>query len=326
MTKKNILFLNGVPDNRKVIVNSIDKDGIYKWISKGSTNLDSFLKNDLFDISSVIFDVTGDQELPRIMISAVFNQIADADSHKITLQKADDFYKSISDQVPFFNPPSLVMKTTRDTIYRSLQGIEKLHVPKTVKIQPKSPADIYHTIQKEGFEFPVIFRQAGDHGGISTIRVDDDTEQFSEFALDGRDYYLTQFVEYVKNGTYVKYRLIIVDGEVFLRHVYMSKDWVVHNANQLGDKASHPYQKDVAKRFLQDIKPLIQPVITEIHDRLGLDYFGIDCNIDENMNILVFEVNPSMNVFSQTKNSMIFSKHIEKIRTALINMLAQKTK
>lgn len=61
------------------------------------------------------------------------------------------------------------MKTTRDNIYRLFQGIDKLHVPKTVKIQPKSPADIYETITKEGFSFPVIFRQAGDHGGISTI-------------------------------------------------------------------------------------------------------------------------------------------------------------
>ncbi|HSR74091.1 MAG TPA: hypothetical protein VLL31_04540, partial [Sulfurovum sp.] len=157
------------------------------------------------------------------MIHGVFNQISDPDTNQITLQKAEDFYKMVSAHVPFFNIPSHVRRTSRDNIYKLLQGIDHLHVPKTVKIQPKSPKDIYDTIKEEGFEFPVIFRQAGDHGGVSTVRVDDETEQFYVFPLDGRDYYLTQFVEYFdENGLYKKYRLMVVDGKVYLRHVKVS--------------------------------------------------------------------------------------------------------
>lgn len=84
------------------------------------------------------------------------------------------------------------MKTTRDSIYSILSGIKKLNAPKTLKIQPRSPKEIYETIKKEGFEYPVIFRQAGDHGGISTIRIDNNTEQFYQFALDGRDFKSTE--------------------------------------------------------------------------------------------------------------------------------------
>jgi len=324
MIKKNILFINGIEDNRDIQISKIDQTGNIQWQSRGSANLSNFLENEQFICSRITLDTTFDQELPRQKIHGVFNEIADPDSHKITLKKAEEFYKSISPEIPFFNVPSHVMRTTRDNIYKLLHGIDKLHVPKTVKIQPKCPQDIYEVIKKEGFSFPVIFRQAGDHNSISTIRIDDTNEKFYAFALDGRDYYLTQFVEYIQNSIYVKYRLIVVDGEVFLRHVYLSQDWAVHSTNQIDEKVSHPYQKDIAKRFLKDIKPLIQPVMTEIYHRLGLDYFGIDCNIDEDMNILVFEINPSMNVFLQTKNSMIFSKHIEKIRTALIDMLNKK--
>ena len=233
--KKNILFINGVPDDQSIFVYEIDENGVYKWRSIGSSNVGKFLQNDMFDRSSILFDITADQELPRRMISAVFNEISDADTHKITLKKADDFYISISDKVPFFNPPSLIMKTTRDNIYRSLQGIEKLHVPKTVKIQPRSPSDIYDIVKKENFEFPVIFRKAGDHGGISTIRVDDETEQFYQFPLDGRDYYLTQFVENKDNGLYRKYRLMVVDGNVYLRHVKVGAEWLVHHKNQINN-------------------------------------------------------------------------------------------
>ena len=225
MTKKNILFLSGIADNRDMILSRIDQNGKIAWVHQGSANINNFIENDQFSCARVILDTTSDQQLPRQMIHAVFNQISDPDTHKITLSKANEFYHHIPKHIPFFNIPSHIMQTTRDNIYQLLQGIDKLHVPKTVKIQPKSPADIYEAITKEGFSFPVIFRQAGDHGGISTIRVDDETEQFYAFALDGRDYYMTQFAEYAnEEGIYAKYRLVVVDGEVYLRHVIFS-DW-----------------------------------------------------------------------------------------------------
>jgi len=233
----------------------------------------------------------------------------------------DDFYKAVSGNVPFFNAPSKIMKTTRDNIYQLLQGIDKLHVPKTVKIQPESPSDIYDIIKKEDFKFPVIFRQAGDHGGISTILIKDETESFYAFPLDGRDYYLTQFEDYKEDGLYRKYRLIVVDGVVYLRHAKFGDQWMVHNMTQISNPES--LQKAVAKRFLNEIKPPIQPIVTKIYNRLKLDYFGIDCAIDKNMNILVFEINPNMGIFLQTK-VIIFKDHLEMIRQALIKMIEKK--
>ncbi len=325
MSKKNILFINGVPDNHKVKVRKIQKDGSVSWGGSGSANVSNYLKNDLFDISDLIFDTNRDQKLPRKMIHAVFNQISDPDSHKIALKKADDFYKAVSGNIPFFNAPSNVMKTTRDNIYRSLQGIDKLHVPKTVKLQPRSPSDIYDIIEKEDFEFPVIFRQAGDHGGISTILIENNSEQFYDFPLDERDYYLTQFVDCAYKGVYTKYRLIVIDGEVFMRHAIFSKNWMVHGGAQLKNEVSNTNKQFIADRFTKEIKPLIQPIVTEIYHLLGLDYFGIDCDIDNEMNMLVFEVNVNMRIFALTdaKNN-IFVDHIERARQALIKMLSSK--
>ena len=317
MTKKHILFIYGVPDNHKVKVTKIEKNGNINWRISGSANISHYLENNFFDRLDIVFDTRMDQMLPGQMIHGVFNQISDPDTHKITLQKAENFYQAVSSRVAFFNLASDVMRTARYTVYQLLQGIDKLHVPKTVKIEPKSPKDIYNTIKEEGFEFPVIFRQAGDHGGISTIRVEDETERFYAFPLDGREYYLTQFVEYAQDGVYSKYRLVVVDGEVFIRHVIFSKEWMVHAANQLDDKESEAYKKDIAERFTREIKPKIQPIITEIYNRLQLDYFGIDCTIDSDMNLLIFEINANMNIFAQSKKTL-FSKHIEMIRSALI--------
>lgn len=330
--KKKILFINGVSDNGKTVIRQVHKNGKIKWGGSGSANLSNFLQNDLFDRSNLLFDTRKDQKVPGQMIHAIFNQISDADTHKITLSKADDFYKAVSSQVPFFNVPSNIMKTTRDNIYKLLQGIDHLHVPKTVKIQPKSPSDIYEIIKNEGFKFPVIFRQAGDHGGISTIRVDDDSEQFYEFALDGRDYYLTQFVDYAdKDGVYVKYRLIVVGGEVFIRHAIFSDSWVIHSRSRSYMEMNKQYQQqevNILKTFHKEIKPKIQGIISQIHKRLGLDYFGIDCNIDKDMNLLIFEINANMNVFTNTAKSSnnLWTKQIEIIKKAIIKMILKGKK
>ena len=324
MSKKNIIFIEGIPDDKKISVTKIQKDGSFDCIKGGSSNLMNFLKTDAFNSIGITFDTAVEQELPQLMIHGVFNEISDPDSNHITLEKLENLRKSAPANIPFFNLPADVMKTTRDNIYQLLQGIDKLHVPKTVRIQPKSPSDIYDAIKKEGLEFPVIFRQAGDHGGKSTIRIDDDGEQFYPFALDGRDYYLTQFVDYVdEKGVYAKYRLTVVNGEVFLRHVIFGKEWMVHARSQLPEKESKILKGKVAKNFNQKIKPEIAPIITEIHKRLNMDYFGIDCNIDQNMNILVFEINASMNqqFHSITKNSVFF-KHTEAILNAIIQMIS----
>ncbi|KYJ87045.1 ATP-grasp domain-containing protein [Sulfurovum riftiae] len=322
MQKKNILFINGIPDNKKVKVHTILKDGRIGWETKGSANISSFIQNDLFNRSVVTFDTNPEQDVELNNIHAVFNEISDPDTHKNTLQKAENFYKSVAGKIPFFNIPSNIMKTTRDNIYQLLQDIDKLHVPKTVRSQPRSPSDIYDAIEKEGFDFPIIFRQAGDHGGISTLRVDDTTEEFYAFPLDGRDYYLTQFVEYAdKDGIYAKYRLIVVDGEVYLRHAKFSDQWMVHHSTQINNPEE--LQKAVSKRFLNEIKPIIQPIITEIYNKLKVDYFGIDCNIDNEMNLLVFEINANMGTFVQAKGD-IFKNYVEMIGQALIKMIVSK--
>ncbi len=321
MLKKNVLFISGVADDREVMVSKIDNNGKINWRTKGSANVSKYLENDLFQCLKVVLDTRSDQELPRQMIHGVFNEISDADTHKITLDKANQFYQAISPEVPFFNIPSNVMKTSREQIYQLLQGIEKLHVPKTIKIQSKTSQEVHDLIKKEGFEYPVIFRQAGDHGGISTIRVENETEQFYSFPLDGRDYYLTQFVEYVDEGLYKKYRLMVIDGEVYLRHVKISEEWMVHHRNQIA--YPEKLQKIVSKSFLSQIKSTIQPIVNEIHKRLQLDYFGIDCYIDKNMNLLIFEINPSMNIFNKAKKE-IFNNHLELIRSGLIKMIINK--
>ncbi|MEN8304682.1 MAG: hypothetical protein ABFQ64_11515, partial [Campylobacterota bacterium] len=106
------------------------------------------------------------------------------------------------------------------------------------------------------------------------------------------------------------------------RHVVFGKEWMVHAKSQLKEKEKD--QVSIAKCFNREIKPLIQPTITEIHNRLGLDFFGIDCYIDKEMDLLAFEINTNMNILILSKNA--FVKHAEAIQQALVKMLTTDTK
>ena len=327
MTPKNILFLNGLPDNRQVEVNYIDKNNTMHYALRGSANIAQMMDKEQIIPSIVVFDTHLKQDMnAESNIHAIFNEISDADTHFITLAKAQKLYNMFSDKMPFFNKPDNIMKTSRSRIYQLLHDIKGLHVPKTVQIQPKSASDIYDAIEKEGLEFPVILRKAGEHNGIGTLLIEDDSEQFYAFALNGQNHYLTQFVEYAdEDGIYAKYRLVVVDGEVFIRHIIFSDHWKVHQ-REFMEKNLEFQEKEIAifQHFDKEIKPKIQPIITEINQQLGLDYFGIDCTLDENFNITLFEANANMDILTHSndkKNELLTKKiqHIEEAVSAMIN-------
>lgn len=332
MEKSNILFISGMGDSGMVKVSKVQKDGNLLWLGSGSANIANHLSFTPFNIRKVTFDTTEEQKFPSMRIHGVFNQVADPDSHAIVLDKVEKFYSRISGKVPFFNLPSKIAKTSREKIYKELQSIDKLNVPKTIKFQPASPSEVHDTIKSEGFVYPVIFRKTGDHGGISTIRVEDETEQFYAFALDGSNYYLTQFVDYAdEEGIYAKMRLVVVDGRVFVRHVIFSDNWIIHSRSRDFMQQNKRYkerEREILASFETSVKPHIQRTIDAIYTHLGLDYFGIDCTLDKVYNMTVFEINANMNVLTNNAKDIdnIWTKQIDIIKEAIVEMITQRVK
>ena len=318
---QNVLFVNGIGDDSNIHVASIKKNGAHSFVYSGGTNLFNFIENKDIKKQMLILDSNQTQDIQIHPMDTVFNEISDADTHKMALSKLKNIYKLLPKKTRFLNHPENILKTTRDSVHNLLQGIEKLHVPKTIKIRPSSPDDIYKAIENEKMLFPVIFRKAGDHGGVSTVLLKDENEMFYNFALDTREYYLTQYVETSKDGLYSKYRLVVVDGEVYIRHCIFNDDWIIHSQSR-----STAYIKNEQAnllRFEKEIKPKIQTTIDKIYQVLQLDYFGIDCSIDEDMNIILFELNANMNVLIRSNNELESStnQYRDRIYQAVINMI-----
>ena len=323
MSKKSILFVNGIGDDSSLEVRSINEEGLHMPTYSGSANIYNYFHSDLCDKVMITLDTDLNQRITTGAPDMIFNQISDADTHKAALFKMDYIYKEYAGKIPFLNPPENIKKTTRDSVYQLLQGIDKLNIPKTVKIEPKLPSDIYESIEKEHFKFPVIIREVDQHDDIGTLLVVDNKEQFHALALDGRAYYLTQFSNYHLNGLYRKEQLVVVNGEVFIGDVQFSDNWLVDGQSQLHSTDTSTMKKSIAKRFESDIKPIIQPIITEIYSRLGLDYFKIDCHITQDNKLLVFNINANMDVFNKVKTD-IFIDQINMIHKNLTNMVEEK--
>jgi len=322
MSKKCILFISGIADRSELEIKSIDSNGNYIFHLDGNFNLFDYLPTTNFKKTYLVLDTKAEQDITLPRLDAIFNQIGNADTHKVTLSKIDTLYKTIENKLPFFNIPTNIEKTSKTQIHPLLNKIEGLEIPKTVQFIPFSPNDIYHTIEKKGFSLPVIIQASYDET-IRPILIMDGNNTFKELALNGQEYYLTQFIPYKLNEYYRKERLAVINGEVFMVDAQFSDSWHIDDNSKIIDAETNIMRHSIANRFETEIKPIIQPAITEIYHRVNLDYFTIDCHIDQKKKIHLFQFNPDADIFAVNKNHP-FTKQLVQAHSKLIQTIEKK--
>lgn len=231
--------------------------------------------------------------------SAIFNEISDPDSHKVALYRCAHFCQYTD--VPVINHPEKIRQTTRDGVAEMLQGIPGVRMPRTIRFQAEAPEEVFRIAEAQGFEPPYIIRVAGDHGGKSMVRLSgpDDLDLLHVFPFGDTDFYLTEYVDYANpQGEYHKQRIVMVDGEPIGRHAIFDTGWNVHASSRKKKDAPDVGQRELERTMdLQErLIPMASEALGEIWQRLGLDYFGIDCCIGDDGEMLIFEANANMNM------------------------------
>ena len=231
--------------------------------------------------------------------SLIVNQICDADTNRGSLERCIDLCNQVGS--PVINKPEKVLLTTRDGVSKLLQGIPGVTMPTTLRLQPKSPADVLAFAEAEKMDFPFIVRLAGDHGGVSMVLVRgrEDHDLLHVYPFDGRDFYLTEFVDHKdESGFYHKHRVVVIDGEPMMRHAMYDLGWMVHSPSREFMAARESWDDDRRRmRWLNsEVLPSCMPAIREISKRLDLEYFGMDCVMRPGGEMLIFEVNAAMNI------------------------------
>lgn len=327
--KKNILFIAGIPDNHQVKVISTHPNGSVSYENTGACDIYTYINPSTWNKQLLVLDSNPYHITLDPKTHCIVNQIAEPDSHTLTLERVKVILTEHS-RIPVFNPPEHIEKTRRDHVYKNLQDIEGLYVPPTLRITPTSPREIFKAIEESELQYPIIVKSAGQHGGLQTLKLDNekDIEKLYPLPLDGRTYYLIQFINTAnEKGIYHKFRLVLIDGKIYPRHFRIHEHWMVHYYTAAKFMDKHPEYYDQENHFLNHFeengRDKLSLIGKEIHKKIPLDMVGIDgCWLPDGR-LMIFELNANMlfleNDLPQFKNAL------QNINQAIINTIAKKT-
>ena len=275
-TPINVLF--GLPNDRKapIIVNDDGRSIAFDLL--GTVGMLPYLSQTRFSLA-VHYLEPGGVEPAEFAPGPLLNHVAEPDSCSDTLRMVARIVAKSGR--PCFNHPSAIGRTTRDEISRALSGIEGLKVPTTIRVRERTAAELRNAIDCAGLAFPVLVRVAGFHLGMSLMKVDtpDQIEAVcGGLEMDDRSsLYVTEFCDFASaDGLYRKFRIAVVGGEIFLRHLYIGGSWLIHRARTI--PGTEPEERAFLEAFDTHWVPRLKPMFQEIGGRVGLVFFGVDCN------------------------------------------------
>lgn len=256
-------------------------------------------------------------------VQVVVNLICDADQADGLLPLAADVADRLAK--PIVNDPRKIQRTTRDAVAALLQGMPGCIVPKILR--QKAGTELAAATLRAAFppSSTVLVRLAGTHGGDDFEKIEEEAALAATLARPAEcDRYFIEYVDYRSpDGYFRKYRFIFVDGEILPYHLAIADVWKVHHDST--DMADCPWMQREEEAFLNDPARVFGPphdrLLREIRARIGLDYFGIDCGLDQSGNLVVFEVNASMLVHDHNRKFPYKAPFVGRIKSAFDGML-----
>lgn len=297
-TKVELLLLAGGDDAQRVV--QVGKN-IIKY--SGTTNIPKLLVNE--PVHRLYASRKFLRALPIDFSSyrCVVNLITEAEGNARVLELLSKQLRNCSAKV--VNHPDAVLQSTRDRIARRLQGIPGLRVPITIRLPAHRIKTSHQLLSKAGFDFPIILRQAGTHGGEIVGRFN--TVEDTVAALKGgADHLAMEFVDFRSpDGLYRKYRVFFFGEERVLRHQIVSDDWNVHARDRTRFMAARPdliaEERALFERHSEPFSADVSQTLDEVRKRMLLDFFGMDFGITPGGKVVLFEANAAMAFFPFSK-------------------------
>ncbi len=263
-----------------------------------------------------------DSDTLRSRGDVVMNLISDVDRGGHMLPIAAELVERIGR--PVLNHPNAILNTGRERIAERLSALPGCRVPKTVR---RKGHELSAAPAPEGIAFPLLVRIGGAHGGQDLEQVAD-AQAVARFAArrPQADHYVTEYVPYESaDGYFRKYRFISIDGELLPYHLAIDRNWKVHHFRT--DMANQEWMRREEEAFVREPRGAFGPTPWEalraIQSEMALDYFGIDCALDPEGRVLVFEVNATMLVHGEKSIFAYKQPYIARIKRAFDAMLAK---
>jgi glutathione synthase/RimK-type ligase-like ATP-grasp enzyme len=192
------------------------------------------------------------------------------------------------------------MKSGRISNAQRLAALPGVITPKTLSVARNILAgpDGAIWIADHQFTFPLLLRSPGYHTGRNFILVGKEVELAAAAAsLPGSELLVIEYLDARgRDGSARKYRVMMIDGQIYPLHLAISRNWKVHYFTS--DMADQPDHRAEELAFLAHMPAVLgdkaMVALTQIRDALGLDYAGIDFGLGPDGNLLLFEANATM--------------------------------
>jgi glutathione synthase/RimK-type ligase-like ATP-grasp enzyme len=193
--------------------------------------------------------------------------------------------------VPILNPPARVAALSRDKVAALMQDTPGLLAPETRCLERAALA-------RGALDFPIIARPIDSHAGRGLARLADRAALETYLRQRGEDcFFVSPFIDYRSgDGLFRKYRVAFIDGEPYACHMAIADQWMLYylNAGMRESAGKRAEEARFMQAFDQDFAYRHEAALAEIGERIGLDYFAIDCGELPDGRLLLFEADIAM--------------------------------
>jgi hypothetical protein len=255
----------------------------------GNLSTQLILDDRTFEVAALYADFY-DPMQPVSPHAVVFNAIGDADLCPMALERAEAVLANTA--APVINPPALVRRTGRVENARRMAAVPGVVAP-TIRAVPRRALQA-----ADDLRFPFLLRTPGFHMGSHFVRIKRREALPAAVAgLPGEELLMIEYLDARgADGMTRKYRVMIIDGNLYPLHLAISADWKVHYFSAA--MASEPAFRAEEHRFLEAMPtvlgPLAMAALLGIAETLGLDYAGVDFGLSADGSVLLFEANTTM--------------------------------
>jgi hypothetical protein len=200
---------------------------------------------------------------------------------------------------PLLNPPHLVGNLDRDKLHGLLGGIEGLVIPATAAATRERLSDLSRSAARPfditaDLAFPVIVRPRGSHAGAGLAKIDDPAAMGRYLGeRQEQEFFISRFVDYASHDRlFRKYRIVVVDGRPYACHLAIADRWDVWylNAGMSSNSSKRLEEETFMRTFDIGFAQRHRSALAGMIDRIGLDYFTMDCAETKDGSLLIFEV------------------------------------
>ena len=230
-----------------------------------------------------------------------FVAVPDSDETRLTLHEIQRL--TFGWQRPLLNLPRRIRDLERDRLFKLLDGIAGLRVPATCRVDRDDLNDVLDGTSELAdlgaeLSFPFIIRPVGSQAGRGLERLDspDALRNYLQ-ACPHTDFFVSQFIDYSgDDGLFRKYRIVFIDGQPFACHMAIADLWKLWylNAGMEQSKLKRAEEAAFMSNFSAGTGTRHARALATIAQRVGLDYFAIDCAETRDGELLIFEADVAM--------------------------------